>query len=186
MVAGPEGQKRVAMRDRAEPGDVDIVGPLIRLVQPEARFVMDRKTGSTGKAAFGFIVGRDLLDHLLEIQRHHELVGIGIGVPVDAAVRHGLVDEGEFQLFVELVHQYPVVERRTGPLERQRDHVPAAPFEGAGILPGAGQKLERAKVFVACLGDFDVTADSLILLDAFLDDHSLILRNTVKFSAMSS
>ena len=159
------------MRDGAEPGDVQIVGELVGHVEPEPRLVMNRQLGLAGQPAVGLVDGRDLVDHLLEVQRDHELVGVGAARPGDAAIGHRLVDKAEFQLLVVLVQKQAVIERGVVGSEGQGDHVPAPPLEIAGILPDARQERERAEIFVPGSGDLDLAAGAAIFLNAVFGSH---------------
>ena len=147
------------MWDRGEACNINPFVPLVQHVQEKARLVMDRQPCPARKRRARAVLGGDLADRLLVVERHHELVGV-LAVerivrraPIDAAVGHHVIDEGEAQLLVVLVHQKPVVAKLVRFLEGQRDQVPAT-SEGTarrivgGVLPEPWQKRERTEIAV--------------------------------------
>jgi hypothetical protein len=99
--------------------------------------VVDRYTRRAGIETRRHVVGRDLPDRLLVVQRRHALVRPRRAVLRDPPVGHVLVDRQEDELLVVPIHQetkrghLPRGERsgRLGRPEGKRDQVPASPLE---------------------------------------------------------
>ena len=113
-----DGENGVPVRDRCEPCDIElhfgdlvsfdvvILGAPILLVQPQAGFMVDGQSLRTRQSAAGRpIFGRYLGDLLLVVERDDELVGVGIAGPRKTSIGNIVVNEGEPQFFVVLIHQ---------------------------------------------------------------------------------